>query len=108
MFNRIFFLPLGCCCYLVWRVFAGEHPRPGRVHVEGPACGGTAVQGGPGDGGPAGVTQHVLFGQLGGACGEELLGFLSTLVLIQRVVLLRERRLGAQANKPGEGGNYNG
>ena len=50
-------------------MFAGEHPGPVGLHVEVPTVRGAAVQVGPGDDGPARMTEGVLFRESGGAHG---------------------------------------
>lgn len=53
------------CPYLIWRVFTGENPCPIGFHSEVPARRGTAVQVGPGDGGPTHVAKSVLLWKSG-------------------------------------------
>lgn len=87
-------------------MFAGEHPGPVRLHVEVPAGRRAAVQRGPGDDGPAHVAQGELLREGGrGPRGEELLvvvRLIVSCVILCRVVLLRQRRLGTETEQKSE------
>lgn len=81
------------CSYLLWRVFAGEHPGPVGIHGQVPTSWRTAVQGGPGDDGPAHMAERVLFREgRRGTRGTELvvdIWLIISWIILWGVVLLR-------------------